>query len=206
MINPPNEHDFGDFDDTDLVPKYRAIGIQNSRQGLRLENAYWDCLKQIAKESNCTIGNLVESARIISGSKGNLTSTLRVACLNWLTGRLQASEQMMSNQMIRNTVYACPSPALALSSDKRLHSFNQPFHRLITDKFSILDRDHLPPKMKLLLDIQIGDLIDQLRLGDNKPILTGVVIGVDNRTFRAKLTTVMAATAEQNVILGYLLT
>ncbi len=202
---PTKKTAFGGSDETGFAPLYRAVTTNQSRQGLRLEQAYWDCLNTISNQTGNSVGELIDACRNPSADNSNLSSRLRVSCLRWMNQELDASKQMLSDQTIRNTLYACPSPALALTADKRLHSFNQPFHRLVTERFATSESENVLPQMKLLLDLQIQELIEQLRHNANKPVTTGIAIGVGHQTLRSNLNAVLAASPQQNIILGYVL-
>ena len=200
-----NKRTFSETDPSQFEPMYRAISTPSGRHGIRLEHAFWETLKLIADDANCSVGSLVEEARMVPSSSNNLTSTIRVLCLTWICRRLDTLEESTSDKMIRSIIYACPTSALALSSDKRLHSFNQPFLRTITDKFSILDPEILPSRLRLVMDVQIESLIEQLSNNENQPITVGIAIGVDDRRIRGQLNVILAPSPQRNVILGYLL-
>ncbi|NKB53776.1 MAG: hypothetical protein GKR97_16420 [Rhizobiaceae bacterium] len=196
---------FGPFEKDEFQPVYRAVTSQSGRHGIRLEQSYWRTLKRIAEEENCKLGELVEELTNLDTGNKNLTSALRVSCLNWTEERLQALEALNSDQMIRNIIYACPTSALALSADKRLHSFNQPLLRLITDTFSILDPEFIPARLRLVMDVQIETLIERLSENENRPIQVGIALGIDDRRMRGQLNVIMAPSPSRNVILGFLL-
>lgn len=196
---------FGQAPIEEFEPVYRAVNTRSGRHGIRLEKAYWQALKRISEDENCKIGELVEQLANINTGNNNLTSALRVSCLNWTEARLQTLENLHSDQMIRNIIYACPTSALALSADKRLHSFNQPLLRLITDTFSILDPEFIPARLRLVMDVQIEALIEQLTENENRPIKVGIALGIDDRRMRGQLNVILAPSPARNVILGFLL-
>jgi len=196
---------FGQALTEEFEPVYRAVSTKSGRHGIRLEKKYWQTLKRIAEEEDCKIGELVEQLAHTDTGNSNLTSTLRVSCLHWTEDRLQLLEALNSDQMIRNIIYACPTSALALSTDKRLHSFNQPLLRLITDTFSILDPEFIPARLRLVMDVQIETLIEQLSENENRPIKVGIALGIDDRRMRGQLNVIMAPSPARNVILGFLL-
>ena len=59
----------------------RSITIKKHRTSLSLEKEFWDALKIIAKEQNCSVENLV--AKIDSNKKTSLASSIRVYLLKF---------------------------------------------------------------------------------------------------------------------------
>ncbi|MEP1207693.1 MAG: ribbon-helix-helix domain-containing protein [Rhizobiaceae bacterium] len=205
MVEAHRRAEFGQTSTEDFEPVYRAVTTRSGRHGIRLEKIYWRTLKRIADEDNRKIGELVEEISGLDTNNKNLTSALRVACLDWMAGRFQELEALYSDQMVRNIIYACPTSALALSTDKRLHSFNQPLLRLITDTFSVLDPEFIPARLRLIMDVQIDKLIEQLSANENRPIRVGIALGIDDRRMRSQLNVILAPSPARNVILGFLL-
>jgi predicted DNA-binding ribbon-helix-helix protein len=60
----------------------RSIRIAKHNTSLSLEPEFWDELKRLAREENCSLNQLV--TRIDSERKGNLSSALRVFVLKEL--------------------------------------------------------------------------------------------------------------------------
>ena len=59
----------------------KSITIKKHRTSLSLEKEFWDALKIIAEEQNCSIENLV--ARIDLNRKTSLASSIRVYLLKF---------------------------------------------------------------------------------------------------------------------------
>ena len=59
----------------------KSITIKKHRTSLSLENEFWDALKMIAKENNCTLENLITN--IDSKRKASLASAIRVYILKF---------------------------------------------------------------------------------------------------------------------------
>ena len=183
---------------------YRAISTPGGRRGIRLENAYWAVLNELADEQNQTLGQLIEVVRVEGAEAKNLTSLLRVNCLVWLRDKLHAISNMSDDRMIRSILNAVPTPAIALASGRNLQAFNQPFLSLVTDAFDVTNVNALPAGLRLVMDVQIDKLIEQLQANENRPIQVGIAIGVDERRFRQQLRVILAPKADQKVILGFL--
>ena len=183
---------------------YRAVSTPGGRRGIRLENAYWSVLNDFAEEQNQTIGELVEKVRDEDHQAKNLTSLLRVNCLVWLQKKLRAFQFVSDDQMIRSIVNAVPTPAIALSSNRNLQAFNQPFLKLVTQAFDVTSVNALPAGLRLVMDVQIERLVEQLLANENRPIKVGIAIGVDERRLRQQLSVILAPRMDQRVILGFL--
>lgn len=71
----------------DLNPgkiRKRSVRIARHQTSISLEAAFWDTLKQIAGERDCSINQLISDidvARPADGSAGNLSSAIRVFVL-----------------------------------------------------------------------------------------------------------------------------
>ena len=59
----------------------KSITIKKHRTSLSLEKEFWDALKIVAKEQNCSIETLV--AKIDSNRKTSLASSIRVYLLKF---------------------------------------------------------------------------------------------------------------------------
>ena len=106
--------------------------------------------------------------------------------------------------MVRSILNAVPTPAIALSSGRNLHAFNQSFLNLVTQAFDVTDVSALPAGLRLVMDVQIEKLIEQLQANQNRPIQVGIAIGVDERRFRQQLRVILAPKVDQKLILGFL--
>ena len=189
----------------EFIKKFKAIRTQKGRRGIKLERLFWDVLKKISTDANLTMGSLVESTETKYPEQENLTSTLRVICLSEINDQLTQLQRITSDRLTKNLVLACPTPALALSSDKRLVSFNKPFLQFVHEKFSVRQDQELFSKLKLVLDVQIDVLIQRFIENNNQPIQVGIAIGVDERRIRSRMNVLLAPSAKQNLIIGYLI-
>ena len=183
---------------------YRAISTPGGRRGIRLENAYWSVLNEYADDQNKPLGEMVETVRVEDAQAKNLTSLLRVNCLVWLHEKLRAVSLVSDDRMVRSILNAVPTPAIALSSGRNLQAFNQSFLSLVTETFDVTDVNSLPAGLRLMMDVQIEKLIEQLQANQNRPIQVGIAIGVDDRRFRQQLRVILAPKVDQKVILGFL--
>jgi predicted DNA-binding ribbon-helix-helix protein len=65
-------------DDPAAIRKHSVL-ISGHETSVSLENAFWDSLRNIAREQNLSINDLV--AKIDSSRRGNLSSTIRLYVL-----------------------------------------------------------------------------------------------------------------------------
>lgn len=184
-------------------PRYRAVGTGKARKGLRLENTYWNTLKLIADERNIALASLIEEVSQFETGHRNLASALRVLCQEWSRRKIEELEGVTDDQMIRSIIYASASPALALTSDKRLHSFNESFLRYVTSKFPALAGGFPMKGLRLTLDTQMDILLAQLEQNNNQPIQVGIAIGVNDKRVRTTIKVVRAPYLNYQILLAY---
>ena len=194
---------FGGQTATGYAPRYRAVAVKGSRRGLRLEEEFWSHLSEIAKTSKCRVGDLIAAVDQLDTGHNNTTSSVRVACLKWALTEIEELRLVTSDQMIRSLIYACSSPAIALSTEKRLHSFNQPFLHLVTQRFSLRSAEKFQQRLRLLLDVQIDVIVSRLSENGNQPVPVGISIGMDNRSMRSSINAILAPQTGGKLVLGY---
>ena len=62
--------------------KKRSVNLNGHATSVTMEEPFWDCLKDIAKEREVSLNALI--AEVDETREGNLSSALRVFVLNWL--------------------------------------------------------------------------------------------------------------------------
>ncbi len=184
--------------------KFKAIKTDTGRHGIKMEKMYWDVIKDIAIDTNSTISSVVADAEVDYPEQTNLTSKLRLICLSNVKGNFSRMQSIASEGQTKNLISACPIPSLALTADKRLFFFNEPFLRYIHEHFSIPKSGNLPTKLRLLLDVHIDVLIERLIENGNQRIQVGIAIGFDDRRIRSQMNVLLAPLLKQNIIIGYL--
>lgn len=189
--------------DETAKPEFRVVARGRSRRGIRLERIFWQTVKSIAQRSHMTIGGVVDeiSGRYVSSN--NLASSIRVACLSWLAYRTARLEALTSTGAVISILTAVPSPAFALSADKKILAFNASFQALIRRNFPTLGDAEQRGDLKLTLDMNVADLIARLDRTGNVAISTGFSIGVRDRHFRGRLNVVKAPSSELDVVLAF---
>jgi len=71
--------------ETDGIVRKRSIVIAGHSTSVSLEAAFWDALKEIARERRTSVPQLIEE--IDAEREGNLSSAIRVFVLNEMRGR-----------------------------------------------------------------------------------------------------------------------
>jgi predicted DNA-binding ribbon-helix-helix protein len=70
---------------------HRSIVIAGRKTSVSLERAFWDCLHEIAKERNETLGSLVNKIDA-DRQMSNLSSAIRVFVLDYYRNRPRPGE------------------------------------------------------------------------------------------------------------------
>ncbi|WP_292380204.1 ribbon-helix-helix domain-containing protein, partial [Mesorhizobium sp.] len=173
------------------------------RRGIRLERAFWVSLKQMAESRKCTIGMLVAEIAENHPDQGNLTSAIRVACMRGLAEESMELRKLASIRTINAILVACPSPAFALSSSKKILTFNAPFQQLVRRQLPNAPGDDGRQDLKLALDLNVVDVFARLDANGETPVTTGFVIGAGERRYRGQLSAVRAPVTEPELLMAF---
>ncbi|RWE24170.1 MAG: hypothetical protein EOS41_17435 [Mesorhizobium sp.] len=186
----------------DFGPEFRVVARGGVRRGIRLERAFWVSLKQMAESRKCTIGMLVEEIAE-NHPEGNLTSAIRVACMRGLMEESMELRKLASIRTINAILVACPSPAFALSSSKKILAFNTPFQQLVKRQLPSAPGEDGRQDLKLALDLNVTDIFARLDANGETPVTTGFVIGAGERRYRGQLSAVRAPVAEPELLMAF---
>ncbi|RWE29444.1 ribbon-helix-helix domain-containing protein [Mesorhizobium sp.] len=186
----------------DFGPEFRVVARGGVRRGIRLERAFWVSLKQMAESRKCTIGMLVEEIAE-NHPEGNLTSAIRVACMRGLIEESMELRKLASIRTINAILVACPSPAFALSSSKKILAFNTPFQQLVKRQLPSAPGEDGRQDLKLALDLNVTDIFARLDANGDTPVTTGFVIGAGERRYRGQLSAVRAPVAEPELLMAF---
>lgn len=193
------------FQDTeDFTTRFRAIQAGGSRRGIRLEQIYWDLLREITQSEGITLSRYIEDAAARFPDAVNITSVLRVQVAGWQRQRNRELVALTDSSGIDALVQACPSPAFALQQDKRIVAYNPAFLNYIQARFSQFSQALMAKGLRLSLDVQISELAEALRNAGNKPLRTGFMLGIEGQRMRGQLSTVLAPSSDKVTILGYI--
>ncbi|TGT67593.1 hypothetical protein EN802_28960 [bacterium M00.F.Ca.ET.159.01.1.1] len=187
----------------DFGPEFRVVARGGVRRGIRLERAFWVSLKQMAENRKCTIGMLVEEIAEQHPDHGNLTSAIRVACMRGLAEESMELRKLASIRTINAILIACPSPAFALSSSKKILAFNTPFQQLVRRQLPSAPGEDGRQDLKLALDLHVPDIFARLDASGETPVSTGFVIGAGERRYRGQLSAVRAPVTEPELLMAF---
>jgi predicted DNA-binding ribbon-helix-helix protein len=195
LLLPITREDFG--------LEFRVVARGGIRRGIRLEKAFWISLKQLAEGRNCTIGMLINEIAENKTQTGNLTSAIRVACIHGLAEENLILRKLASIRTINAILVACPSPAFALTSSKKILTFNAPFQQLVKRQLPTGPNDDARQDLKLALDLSVADIFARLDANGEVPIASGFVIGAGERRYRGQLNAVRAPVSEPELLMAF---
>ncbi|RWC29678.1 MAG: hypothetical protein EOS27_14620 [Mesorhizobium sp.] len=196
LLPPVAAEDFG--------LEFRVVARGGIRRGIRLERAFWLSLKQMAERRKCTIGMLIDEIAESQAQTGNnLTSAIRVACMRGLADENLTLRRLASINTISAILLACPSPAFALASSKKILTFNAPFQQLVKRQLPIAPNDDARHDLKLALDLNVADIFARLDANGEAPVATGFVIGAGERRYRGQLNAVRAPVLEPELLMAF---
>ncbi|HEU5068313.1 MAG TPA: ribbon-helix-helix domain-containing protein [Sphingomicrobium sp.] len=190
--------------EADFTPKFRAVRTGDHRRGIRLEQIFWTALARLAKEEGTTVAQVVEAAETSFPQSGNITSVLRVVAIGWMQRQLAHNRPGKEEDIVSNLVRASPVPAIALAADRKLISYNAPFLTYVQSQLGLSPSSALPRNLRLILDVQFGDLIRTLETNGNRAIRTGILLGAEEKRVRGTLNVVLAPVQKEPILIGYL--
>jgi len=187
----------------DVEHEFRVVVRGGTRRGIRLERFFWASLKRLAESRKSTLGQVVEEISRVQPETGNLTSAIRVACARWLADQNAELRSLASLKVVNAILLACPSPAFALSSSKKILAFNPAFQMLVRRQLPVGQGADARSDMKLALDLNVADVFVRLENNSDQPVITGFVIGAGDRRYRAQLNVVRAPVSEPELLLAF---
>ncbi|RWM78281.1 MAG: hypothetical protein EOR81_14375 [Mesorhizobium sp.] len=203
--SPPSTHDrlLLPITREDFGLEFRVVARGGIRRGIRLEKAFWMSLKQMAENRKCTIGMLIDEIAKNQTKTGNLTSAIRVACIHGLADENLILRKLASIRTINAILVACPSPAFALASSKKILTFNAPFQQLVKRQLPTGPNNDARQDLKLALDLNVADIFARLDANGEVPIASGFVIGAGERRYRGQLNAVRAPVPEPELLMAF---
>ncbi len=189
----------------DFGLEFRVVARGGIRRGIRLERVFWTSLRQMAENRKCTMGMLIDEIAESQTETGNLTSAIRVACLRGLADENLALRRLASIKTINAILVACPSPAFALSSSKKILTFNASFQQLVKRQLPAAPNDDARQDLKLALDLNVADIFARLDANGETPVASGFVIGAGERRYRGQLSAVRAPVVEPELLMAFVI-
>ncbi|TGQ91328.1 hypothetical protein EN851_19410 [Mesorhizobium sp. M8A.F.Ca.ET.208.01.1.1] len=187
----------------DFELEFRVVARGGVRRGIRLERAFWVSLKQMAESRKCTIGMLVDEIAESHAEKGNLTSAIRVACIRESGNENLNLRKLASIRTVTAILLACPSPAFALASTKKIVTFNASFQQLVKRQLPTAFDQDTRQDLKLALDLNVADIFARLDTNGDVAVASGFVIGAGERRYRGQLNVVRAPVQDLELLMAF---
>ncbi|TPM37593.1 ribbon-helix-helix domain-containing protein [Mesorhizobium sp. B2-3-4] len=187
----------------DFGLEFRVVARGGVRRGIRLERAFWLSLKQMAENRKCTIGMLIDEIAESHAENGNLTSAIRVACIRELGKENLNLRRLASIRTVSAILLACPSPAFALASTKKIVTFNAPFQHLVKRQLPTAFDEDTRQDLKLALDLNVADIFARLDTNGDVAVASGFVIGAGERRYRGQLNVVRAPVLDLELLMAF---
>ena len=188
---------------SEFMPVFRAVGTPRGRRGIRLEAIYWEALRRLADTGDRSVGEEVELTAGGTPDQTNLASRLRVRVVRWLFERVRRLEALTGADTANAIVQASPSPAFALTADKRIAFYNPAFLHLIQSRFVEVKPDVMRRGLRLSLDTSLDQVIDSLTAGGAPVTTSGFVLGVEGQRIRGALNLMMAPVHAQPMVIAF---
>lgn len=185
--------------------RFRALTVNGTRRGIRLEQIYWDVLQAMATKRGWRLGDIIRDCETQLDDGANITAALRVKAVAYLADELEASAAETRPSLVMGLVAACPSPAIALSGEKKIITYNQPFLAFLHARLSRIPLQALSKDFRLLIDTPFAGLLDKLRATPETAISTGFSITANDQVFRGRMNTVLVGTKDKAAVIGYVI-
>ncbi len=107
----------------------RIVQYKGKRACIRLENVYWETLKQEASARNIRFNELVHSYYNSPEAKENRTAYLRRRAIEWMTDVVDDTQSRvyMGRNEIKSILRASTQPAIIFSETQSVSRFNTSF-------------------------------------------------------------------------------
>ena len=135
----------------------------------------------------------------------NATGAVRLGVLESLRKRYNERKAARDVKLTLGVVAGSPAPAFALSSDKKIISYNSAFLTLLQARLSPLSSDVIGSGLKLQLDIPFEGLVARLKDDPQNPIVVNYTIVAQQKALRGRMNAVLADPAEGGAIIGFLI-
>lgn len=210
-MTPPDDSETGAdetpaTDQTAKAWKFRAITIDGSRKALKLETVFWNALEEQAGHAGVTVSDIIQSALSKADADPNATSAVRQHVVGLLMAADRERRRMLSVEAVGHILNACPSPAFALSSERRLRLTNNPFLRFVRLSLPSEMPEKAATGLRLQIDLQMEELFATLEKNNGQPVSVGFALGLNERRVRGRMNAVLAPCIEEKMILGFIVT
>ena len=148
------------------------------------------------------IGSLFGFVAIGAGV-GIAIGTLAAGVIDTLADQNAELRRLASLRTVNAILVACPSPAFALSSSRKILAFNPSFQQLVRRQLPAGQGEEARSDLRLALDLNVADIFSRLEANGDLPVVTGFVLGAGDRRYRAQLNVVRAPVSEPELLLAF---
>ena len=156
--------------------RHRVLQVERRRYSVRLEEAYWDVLEEIAQKSHARLAEVIDDVAMEAEGQASLTAALRLRCLAFLrqecktqTGRAASTigSSGRYGASLDNLVAANPAPSLLIAHDGKILRANTAFQNWSGVKADALTGQPYDWFFQLRLADSFDDAINRLAHGSD---------------------------------------
>jgi predicted DNA-binding ribbon-helix-helix protein len=110
--------------------RHRVLQIHGRRYSVRLEEAYWAVLEELAGERSLRLAEIIDEVAVAAEGEASLASALRLRCLGAITEKLADSQTASRfpagvgggryGTSLENLITANPAPSLLVADDAKI--------------------------------------------------------------------------------------
>lgn len=150
---------------------------------MRLEEAYWSILENIASESGYRLAEIIDEVAESAGRQASLTSALRLRCLAYLQDKIsedrkthpaRAESVGRYGASLENLIAANPAPSLLLAHDGKILRANAAFQNWSGIKAEALTGQPYDWFFQLRLADSFEDTINRLVHGSDDYLIARI--------------------------------
>ena len=112
----------------------KTMRIGEVRTSIKLEQEFWDYLREIADARRMRLGALINEIATSRERRANLASTLRTFCIVHARMRCEELQRELeklalagNSRDLARVLEACPLPCLVLDAERRIRQLNRAF-------------------------------------------------------------------------------
>ena len=163
--------------------RHRVLQVERRRYSVRLEEAYWDVLEEIAGQHRMRLAEVIDDVAMDAEGKASLTAALRLRCLAFLReeAKSQSSRARISGgasgrygASLDNLVAANPAPSLLIAHDGKILRANSAFQNWSGVKADALTGQPYDWFFQLRLADSFDDAINRLAHGSDGYLMARV--------------------------------
>ena len=156
--------------------RHRVLQVERRRYSVRLEEAYWDVLEEIARQDHARLAEVIDDVAMEAEGQASLTAALRLRCLAFLRQESTAQTGSAASSVgssgrygasLDNLVAANPAPSLLIAHDGKILRANTAFQNWSGVKADALTGQPYDWFFQLRLADSFEDAINRLAHGSD---------------------------------------